>query len=210
MPRGSSPKQQRILEFLRQFIAERGYPPTVREVVQGCGLSSTSVADYNLRLLARQGHFKRYPDISRGIELPEAERGGASIPLVGYIAAGTPIPVMGSDTWHSPPIETVSVPQEMVGRHSDLYALRVKGHSMIDALIDDGDIVLMRPTATAENGEMVAVWLRQEKEVTLKRFYREGGRVRLQPAHSGMKPLITPANNVEIQGKVVAVLRRLE
>lgn len=209
MPRQLSPRQRQVLEFVRQFVAERGYPPTVRDVVRGCSLSSTSVADYNLRQLSNQGYFKRYPEISRGIELPGAARGGVVVPLVGYIAAGTPVPIPGSEAWHSPPLEMVAIPHELVGRHQDVYALRVKGQSMIDALIDDGDIVLMRPTPIAENGEMVAAWLRQEKEVTLKRFYREGDQVRLQPAHSGMAPLITPAENIEILGKVIAVLRRL-
>lgn len=131
------------------------------------------------------------------------------VPLLGTIAAGSPIPVPDADTWQSPPLETVEVPKEMAGRDPGVYALRVKGTSMIDALIDDGDIVLLAPAKSANSGEMVAVWLKAEKEVTLKRLYKEKRRIRLQPANSNLAPLWVSPQNVEVQGKVVAVLRRL-
>lgn len=209
MPRGLSPRQQQILEFIRRYLDEEGIPPTVRDIVRGCGLSSTSVADYNMRILQREGRLRRRPEISRGIELPDRGRGLVRVPLLGTIAAGSPIPVPEADTWQSPPLETVEVPQELVGRTPQVYALRVRGTSMIDALIDDGDIVLLTQAKTAHNGEMVAVWLKAEKEVTLKRFYQEKRRIRLQPANSALAPLWVSPQNVEVQGKVVGVLRRL-
>ena len=209
MDRRLSPRQQQIREFIARYLDEEGIPPTVRDIVKGCGLSSTSVADYNLRILEREGHLRRRPEISRGIELPGRGRGLVRVPLLGTIAAGSPIPVPDADTWRSPPLETVEVPSELLGRAPEVYALRVRGTSMIDALIDDGDIVLLTPEKSARNGDMVAVWLKEEKEVTLKRLYREKRRIRLQPANSNLAPLWVSARNVEVQGKVVAVLRHL-
>jgi repressor LexA len=131
------------------------------------------------------------------------------VPLLGAIAAGKPIPVPGLDTWTTPPEETLKVAADMIGNKSNVYALKVKGTSMVDALIDDGDIVVMEAVPTAENGQMVAVWLKDEQEVTLKKIYREPERIRLQPANKQMKPIYVKPQNIEVQGKVVAVLRRL-
>ena len=129
------------------------------------------------------------------------------IPVIGQIAAGQPIPVP-DDTLHAEGDEAIEMSADFLpdsGR--GLFALRVKGLSMIDALINDGDIVLLRKQATCENGDTVAVWLKDQKETTLKRFYLEGDKVRLQPANVTMDPIFTPANNVEIQGKLVSVVR---
>jgi repressor LexA len=131
------------------------------------------------------------------------------VPLLGTIAAGKPIPVPNSDSWVNVPQETLKLATDVVGNSDNIYALRVKGISMLDALINDGDIVIMEATQTTEDGEMVAVWLKDEQEVTLKRIYREAGRIRLQPANQQMEPIYTSPENVEIQGKVVAVIRRL-
>jgi repressor LexA len=207
--KGLSQRQQQIVEFISHYMDEEGIPPTVRDIVRGCGLSSTSVADYNLRILERESQLRRRPDISRGIEMPGRGKGVSRVPLLGVIAAGAPIPVPDSDAWQSTPLETVEVPAEMVGRAQGVYALWVKGTSMIDALVDDGDIVLLEPARIVKNGEMAAVWLKSEKEATLKRFYQEKRRVRLQPANSTLSPILVSSQNVEVQGKVVGVLRRV-
>jgi repressor LexA len=131
------------------------------------------------------------------------------VPLIGYIAAGEPIPVPSADTWDNLAAgETLELTEELVGAREGVYALKVKGDSMVDALVNDGDIVLMQQVSTANDGDMVAVWLKVEREVTLKRLYREGNRVRLQPANNQMQPLYVDAANVEIQGRVIGVIRQ--
>jgi len=203
-----SPKQHAILNFIHQFINERGYPPTIRDIVNGCGLSSTSVVEYNLKILEREGYLHRDREVSRGLGLLKG-RHSRSVPLVGHIAAGAPLPIPGEESWHPLPWENIEIPEELVSGEKTVYALKVKGQSMLDALIDDGDIILLRPSNTAEEGEMVAVWLKEEKEVTLKRFYHQGDKIRLQPANNQIPPLYVKPQNIEIQGKVVAILRRL-
>jgi len=207
-----SSKQQKILRFIRDFIDEHDYPPSIRQIQEGCGISSTSVVDYNLKKLESQGYIRRDREVSRAIEL--LERGGrrprtVSVPIIGQIAAGQPIPVPTADTWNNLDYsESIEVTTDMVGGRRNVYALRVKGTSMIDALVNDGDIVLMEAANTAENGDMVAVWLKREQEATLKRFYLEGGRVRLQPANETMQPIYTDPDNVEVQGKFLGAIRR--
>jgi len=205
-----SSKQQQILAFLRRFREEKDYPPTVRDILKACGISSTSVVDYNLRILERQGYIRRDREVSRGIEmLDKTQRRIVSVPLLGYIAAGEPIPVPTSDTWETEPMDTVEVSSELIRGKEKVYALKVKGTSMVDALINDGDIVLMQQANTAENGEMVAAWLKKDGETTLKKLYRERNRIRLQPANVQMKPIYTEPRNVEVQGKVIGVIRQL-
>lgn len=206
-------RQQRILEFLRDFISKRGYPPSIRDIERGCQVSSTSVVHYNLKVLERGGHLRRDPEISRGIELMDGERtriGIIRVPIIGQIAAGSPIPVPSEDTWATIGTgDALEVPQDVVKGKESVYALRVRGTSMIDALINDGDIVLMQQASTAENGDMVAAWLKSEREATLKKFYQEPGRVRLQPANSTMQPIYVDPANLDIQGKVIGVIRQL-
>lgn len=213
MAKGLSAKQNSIIDFIRRFWSNKGYPPTVRDIVSGCRISSTSVVDYHLNILERQGYIRRHASVSRGIELVDratAMTSSFQIPVVGQIAAGEPIPVPTADTWDiTASSDTLDVPSDLVSGKSNIYALKVKGLSMIDALINDGDIVLMQSASSAENGEMAAVWLKAEKEVTLKKVYREPGRVRLQPANSQMEPIYTQPDNIEIQGKVIAVIRQL-
>ncbi len=208
-----STKQQKIFTFLRDFLVDKGYPPTVRDVVRGCGISSTSVANYNLNILKNRGYIRRSPDISRGIELLDgsvALRNKVQVPLIGLIAAGKPIPVPDTDAWDATAsAETIEVPASLTRGKQGVYALKVKGLSMIDALIDDGDTVLLEQVSTVENGEMAAIWLKAEKEATLKKVYQEPGRIRLQPANSQMKPIYAEPDNVEIQGRVIAVIRQL-
>jgi repressor LexA len=206
-------KQQQILEFLRTFIEEKDYPPSIRDIQEGCGISSTSVVDYNLRKLEEKNCIRRDREVSRGIELL-GSRGRRSriieIPVLGTIAAGQPIPVPTSERWGSDAEDTVSVTEDMVKGHLNVFALRVKGTSMIDDLIDDGDIVFLEPARSANDGDKVAVWLKDRGEVTLKRFYHEGNRVRLQPANATMKPIYTTPDNVEIQGRFIASIRPSE
>ena len=208
-----SAKRQQIVDFILQFMEERGYPPTVRDIQGGCGISSTSVVDYHLKVLEKEGYIRRDPEVSRGIELPgraSASQLRVQVPIIGQIAAGEPIPVPGSETWDTAAgADFLEVTADLTRGRQDIYALEVKGMSMIDALINDGDMVLMQYTNTVDNGEMAAVWLKAEKEVTLKRIYMEPGRVRLQPANSQMQPLYADPENVEIQGRVIAVIRQL-
>jgi len=208
-----SSKQQRIIDFARSFWVDRGYPPTIRDIVSGCGISSTSVVDYNLNVLERMGFIRRHREISRGIELfarsPAVEQ-QIQIPIIGQIAAGEPVPVPTPDTWDvTASSETLEVTEDLTRGKEGVYALRVKGSSMVDALINDGDIVLMQYVNVVENGEMAAIWLKAEKEATLKKVYSEPGRIRLQPANSQMKPIYAEPANVEIQGRVIGVIRQL-
>ncbi len=208
-----SSKQRRILEFIQAFIDDHDYPPSIRQIQGACKISSTSVVDYNLRILEKQGYIRRDREVSRAIEL--LEPGGrrprvATVPIIGTIAAGQPIPVPTADTWQSyDPDDTLEVPPDMIGGRDQVYALRVKGNSMIDALVNDGDIVIMETASTAQDGDMVAAWLKREEEATLKRIFREGPQVRLQPANESMQPIRTDADNVEVQGRVIGAIRAI-
>jgi repressor LexA len=205
-----SRRQRAILEFIAGFLDDNDYPPTIRDIQRDLGISSTSVVDYNLKVLEERSYIRRNRNISRGIELvgrATRRTNVVQIPVIGQIAAGQPIPVP-DDSLHAEGGDTIELSADFLpdaGR--DLFALRVKGLSMIDALINDGDIILLRKQATCENGDTVAVWLKDQKETTLKRFYLEGDKVRLQPANVTMDPIFTPAKNVEIQGKLVSVVR---
>jgi len=207
-----SARQARILDFIQKFIADYGYPPTVREIGEATNISSTSVVDYNLKALERLGLIRRDHEVSRGIDLlvdPIRQALGnlVRVPVLGVIAAGEPIPVPDENTAYAD--EVLELTRDiLLGYGDELYALRVQGNSMIDALVKDGDIVIMRPQRMVENGEMAAIWLKERQETTLKRFYREGPMVRLQPANPTLKPIFVPAQQVEVQGKVVAVLRQ--
>jgi len=212
-----SDKQERILDFLRDFLTQHDYPPSIRDIQAGCSISSTSVVDYNLKALEAKGLIQRDREISRGIKLVGEERRPESeytirVPLVGTIAAGQPLPVPtteGVDPDFAD--ETVALTADQVGgRHRDeIYALRVKGTSMIDALINDGDIVVMERAQAVRDGEMAAVWVKDASEVTLKKFYREGDRVRLQPMNATMDPIYHAASNVQVQGRVVTAIRAM-
>jgi repressor LexA len=208
-----SSRQQRVLDFIQAFWTDRGYPPTVRDIVSGCGISSTSVVSYNLGVLESRGYIRRHPEVSRGIELltrPSALGRLVQVPLIGRIAAGEPIPVPAPDTWDvAASAETLDVAENLTRGKGGVYALKVKGSSMVDALINDGDVVLMQYVNVVDNGEMAAVWLKPEKEATLKKVYAEPGRLRLQPANTQMKPIYAEPDNVEIQGRVIAVIRQL-
>lgn len=214
LPRKIPPRRQRILSFIQEFYTENGIPPTVRDIQKACDISSTSVVDYNLEKLRESGYINRRQDVARGIEI--LDQGGEPISnaprvhIIGAIAAGSPIPAFSTeDAGSSQEFDTVEVSPDLQRQHGQLFALRVNGTSMIDALIDDGDIVVVKPVRDANNGEMIVAWLIEEEEATLKKFYLEGLQVRLQPANSTMDPIYCSAENVEIRGKVVYVIRNL-
>ena len=205
-----SRKQRQIINFIRQYLRDNGYPPSVRDIVNGCNISSTSVVVYNLNKLEQAGYIRRRGDISRGIELLDSPRRGKGliyIPIIGEIAAGEPIPV--PDSGDVAAAERLPLSEGLIREKDNVYAVRVKGDSMVDALIGEGDIVLVDYVDSVEDGDMVAVWLKREQEVTLKKLFREGNNVRLESANSHVKPLYTTADNVAVQGKVVAVIRRM-
>jgi len=201
-------RQRQVLDFICEFIEENGYPPSHEEIQFGVGLSSKSHVHFYLKALEREGCIERVPNIPRGIRLASKFARGRfagiiKVPFLGQIAAGEPISF--SDTSH----ETIELTRYIVRDGEGLYALQVKGDSMIDALINDGDIVVMKHQQEADNGEMVAVRLKDRNETTLKRFYLEKDRVRLQPANPTMSSLYVHPADVEIQGKVVAVIRQM-
>jgi repressor LexA len=200
-------KPRHIINFIRRFLLDKGYPPSIRDIVGGCGISSTSVVDYNLNILEREGYIRRHPEISRGIELLKWTQ--LRVPIIGQIAAGEPIPVPTSDTWDvAASSETMEVPKSLIQGREGVYALKVRGLSMVDALIGDGDIVLVQYVNTVENGETAVIWFKGEKEATLKKVYTDSGRIRLQPANSQMQPIYVDPENIEIQGRVIAVIRQ--
>ncbi|MCL4561695.1 MAG: transcriptional repressor LexA [Chloroflexi bacterium] len=231
---GLSERHKRILVFLDEFQSQFGYPPSIREIGDKTGITSTSVVNYYLEQLEETGYIERESHISRGIRLlkPLVNLGSAKetvgktvrtvtgtiedmlrIPVIGRIVAGEPVPVPSSDFSYYDPETGIDIARSLLPareKSTDLFALEVQGDSMIDAMVNDGDIVIMKKVDQARNGEMVAVWLRDRDETTLKYFYLENGRVRLQPANPTMKPIyIEDPNVVQVQGKVVMVIRRV-
>jgi repressor LexA len=210
-----SERQQGILNFIRQFIDENDYPPTIREIGQAVNISSTSVVNYNLNKLVDAGLIERNAEVSRGLRLRNGGRAPllptaslrAGIPILGHIAAGQPITVFPESLETA---DTLDLATDVVGRAQQVYALRVQGDSMIDALVDSGDLVILSYQTTANNGDMVAAWIKDREETTLKYFFREGNKVRLQPANANYEPIYVPADQVEVQGKVIAIIRTLQ
>jgi repressor LexA len=207
-----SERQRNILKYIQEYVDERGYPPSIREIGDRVGISSTSVVDYNLRALERDGFIRRDREVSRGLEVVASGRPGRQappkllrIPVVGRIAAGAPI-------------EAVEDPSDVIeftvgsGVPEGCFALRVRGTSMIDDHIDDGDLIVVRPQPSANNGEIVVAVVNDETingGATLKRFYRDGDQVRLEPRNATVQPLVVPVQDVEIKGKVVRLVRDL-
>jgi repressor LexA len=212
-----SKKQRRILAFVGEYIDDNGYPPSMREICSALNISSTSVVSYNLDRLEEAGYLARDREVSRGLRLAEPAQAHLTpddvlrLPLLGRIVAGEPVPVPSSD-FALMGDEMIEVSRDLLGDMEGLYALEVEGNSMVDALVNDGDIVIMHHQPRVENGEMAAVWLRGEGEVTLKHFYQEeSGRIRLQPANPTMGPIyVDDPSRVEVQGKVVMVIRKLD
>jgi repressor LexA len=194
-------RQREILDYLNEFIQDHGYAPSLEEIGRRFGLSSLATVHKHLTNLQEKGFIKRSWNRSRSVELVPTRSGGRALelPLLGFVAAGAPIEAIAGS-------ETIAVPEDLAGRR-DTYVLRVKGDSMIDEQIRDGDFVIVEDRKMAENGEMV-IALVGGADVTLKKFYRENGRVRLQPANPAMQPLILDPGQVQIQGVVVGVMRK--
>jgi len=234
-----SERQRKILDFIVDFTEAHDFPPTIREIGEKVGISSTSVVNYNLSKLEEMELLTRQREVSRGLRLNRAKLadmgmidldGGSAVPLppkrrtedevmpdtrlripvLGKIAAGDPIRVDPRDPSNAE--DWLELAEGLLGSSSSrLFALRVQGNSMIDASVLDGDIVILRHQDTANDGDMVAAWIEGDEETTLKLLYREGRNVRLQPANPNpeYKPIIRPADKVRINGKVVSVIRLL-
>jgi repressor LexA len=194
-------RQREILDYLNEFIQQHGYAPSLEEIGKRFGLSSLATVHKHLTNLQEKGFIKRAWNRSRSVEMVPTRGGGRAmeLPLLGYVAAGVPIEAIAS-------AETISVPEDLVGKR-DTYVLRVRGDSMIDEQIRDGDFVIVEDRKTASDGEMVIALL-GGSDVTLKKLYREHGRVRLQPANPTMQPIFADPDHVQIQGVVVGVMRK--
>lgn len=224
--------QIKVLKVIEEYQNSNGFPPSIRDIQDMGKFSSTSVVNYYLEQLESMGHIKRSGRVSRGIRLvrPFSEIGqGAGqklqnvresiqqvlrIPVMGRIFASEPVPVPPSDFAYLDAESVVSVARSMLPAREkveELFALEVNGDSMIDAMVNDGDIVIMKPAKDVHNGDLVAIWLRDKDETTLKYFYLEDGKVRLQPANPTMKPIyIDDPSTVDIQGKIVMIIRPCE
>jgi len=211
-------RQRKILEFIEEFSDDNGYPPSIREIGSAVGISSTSVVNYNLNRLVEEGYLLRDQNVSRGLRLTE-KIGRAKeqlvesfrIPLVGRIFASQPVPLPSTDSPMFGADEALEITRDLLPSGGEgLFALEVQGDSMIDAMVNDGDIVVMRHEPDWRNGDMVAVWLKGREETTLKHIYREGTRVRLQPANPMMEPIyVDSSEDLEVQGKVMLVVRQM-
>lgn len=218
-----SDRQRGILRFMETYVEQQGYPPTIREIGLATGINSTSVVNYNLNKLVTAGYLSRSARASRGIRLtkttPAKGKGSAvpvqaaivssKVPLIGQIVASQPMAIPEDMGHYYDTDSLLDVPASMLHGldPAEVYALRVKGDSMIDAMIRNGDIVLFSRQNTAKDGDMVAVWLDERGETTLKYFYLEGARVRLQPAHPAMDPIYVDSKHCQIQGRVLSVIR---
>jgi repressor LexA len=227
--KGLSERHKQVLEVLERFQNEVGYPPSIREIGKEAKISSTSVVNYYLNQLEEDGYIERDRKVSRGVRLIKNIAGnlqGAaetvqtaiqemiSVPVVGRIVASEPVQVPASDFSYYDPDSSVQIARNLLSggdKEDELFALEVEGNSMIDAMVNDGDIVVMKKVQDVNNGEMVAVWLTDRDETTLKYFYKENGGVRLQPANPTMEPIIVDnPQAVQIQGKVVMVIRQMD
>jgi len=196
--RSSQQNQQRILDFIKKEIEQKGYPPSVREICAGVGLKSTSTVHAHLNHLEQQGLIRRDSTKPRALEVIDGSQPrGRSVPLVGKVTAG--LPILATQNIE----DYLVLPKDMLGR-DELFCLRVQGDSMIDVGIFDGDVIVVRQQNNAENGEIVVAMI--EDEATVKRIYFEKKRVRLQPENSTMAPIYAPS--VQVLGKVVALFRQ--
>ncbi len=212
--KGLTQRHQKILEYLDERM-KKGYPPSIREIGEATDISSTSVVTYYLKQLEEWGYIERDAKFSRALRLSGSKTQSIfKIPILGPIAAGMPIQVPApTETYIGDEIDGVDVARSLLPqgeKGTDLFALKVQGESMIDAMVNDGDIVIMKRTEQAKNGEMVAVWLPGRDETTLKYFFKEKDRYRLQPANPTMGPIyVNKGEPLEIKGKVVMVIRNV-
>lgn len=232
---GLSKRHEKILNFLTEFLQQNGYSPSIREVGESIGVRSTSLVDYYLKQLEEMGYISREQHISRSIcvnrladsaktvaeGLAEGARAAGkaleeliTIPVLGRIVASAPIPMPSSDVAYFDSESSIDIARSLLPtreKGEDLFALEVQGDSMVDAMVNDGDIVVMRRAQQAQNGDMVAVWLDDKDETTLKYFYKESGRIRLQPANPNMSPIfVENPNALRVMGKVVMVIRQVK
>jgi repressor LexA len=194
-------RQREILDYLNDFIGQHGYAPSLEEIGRRFNLSSLATVHKHLTNLQEKGFIRRAWNRSRSVELIPTRVGqrAVELPLLGYVAAGAPIEAVAST-------EVIAVPDSLAGKR-DSYVLRVRGNSMIDEQIRDGDYVVVEDRKTADNGEMVIALL-GGSDVTLKKFYLENGQIRLQPANPAMQPILVAPDQVQVQGVVVGVMRR--
>lgn len=213
-----SDRQRNILKYMESYLDTHGFPPTIREIGEATDIKSTSVVNYNLNKLVSAGYLARSSRMSRGIRLVKSPKTKgvigvlstnhiSRVPMVGQIVASEPVPI--PEEMGQYPEEDIEVTTTMLNGAdpAQVFALKVKGDSMIDAMIQDGDIVIFRQQSTANDGDMVAVWLDERGETTLKYFHPEGARIRLQPAHPTMQPIYVNAEHCHVQGRVLSVLR---
>jgi repressor LexA len=196
-------RQREILDYLANYISDRGYAPSLEEIAEQMGVGSLATVHEHLTNLERKGAIRRSPNESRGIEVLTKMRqpGVTEVPLLGQVAAGLPIEAVET-------ADTIALPDEMLPAAGRTFVLKVRGDSMIDEQIRDGDYIVVHSRSTARNGETV-VALVQGSHATVKKFYQEKhGRIRLQPANSALDPIIVEAADVQIQGVVVGVIRR--
>ncbi|MCP5057231.1 MAG: transcriptional repressor LexA [bacterium] len=193
-------RQREIYDFIRQFVDEKGYSPSLEEIGQAFGLSSVATVHKHVQHLVEKGFLKKAWNRSRSVEPMDEERTGlVELPLLGTVAAGAPIEAFEVD-------ERVAVPQEMVRRRGESFVLQVRGDSMIDEHIQDGDLVVIESRPEARNGETVVALVRGS-EATLKKFYKKGPKVILEPANQTLRPIEVPAEDVQIRGVVRGLLR---
>lgn len=196
-------QQQKILDYIAQYVRAEGYPPTYDEIREALGISTKSLVSHHLKKLAAKGFLHLKPNTPRSIRLANPPHSPTfRVPILGQIAAGQPI---SFGDWER---EFIELTRDIVCEQEGLYALRVKGNSMMDALVYDGDLVIMKHQQHADDGDMVAVRLIDENETTLKYFFHGKNRVQLQPANPTMQAIYYHPANVEVQGKVVAVVRQ--
>ena len=196
-------RQKEILDFLSEFIEHNGYSPSMEEIAEHFHFASLNAVFKHLEALESRGHLHRDSNRARSIQLsPPSSLGIRIMPFLGYIAAGQPIEAVSNT-------ETLQIPEYFLPRGGNCYVLRVKGESMIDEHIQDGDYVVVESREAANPGETVVALIDNES-VTLKKFFPEGGRVRLQPANEALAPMILDADRVKIQGVVVSVMRKYQ
>lgn len=202
---------RKILRVLESYIKQFGYAPSIREIARQINCESTSYVKYYLDQLQEMGVIERGERKSRSIRILKSTSQGSRIPLAGRIQAGLPIHVPSSDFALFDEESALELPDWMLPKKRDnLFALEVQGDSMIDAMISDGDLVILQPVDSPLNGMMVAAWLKSNSETTLKRYYFENGKVRLQPANAAFQPIYAAPEDVDVQGQVVLVIRREE
>jgi len=220
-------RHEKIMKFLQDYQQKNQYSPSIREIGNFIGVNSTSLVDYYVRQLVEMGFLERDEHVSRSIRIVKSFETKKSkpqsvsyskqevlrFPVLGRIVASAPIPVPNSDLAYFDAESYIEIPRKMIllnEKDSELFVLEVSGDSMIDAMINDGDKVVFRQANAAANGDMVAVWLSNNDETTLKYFYHEGNRIRLQPANPTMGPIyVDNPEQVHIMGKVVMVIRNL-